>query len=225
MQLEIVGILKSRGSRQDDSMVFIGLDLYEQITGEKKGAPEAVAKVKSGFSPIEVANNIKNNLLEVSKRGSGDKESSFSVLTNEEVSGIVSNIMGVIQIAVVGFASIAIIVGGIGIMNTMYTSVRERTREIGILKAVGARNSTITAIFLIESGVIGLVGGMGGVILGLGLSKLIEFSTRNSSIYFLKSSISPFLVIFGLAFSFLIGCLIRIFYQPEAQPNLSQLTL
>jgi putative ABC transport system permease protein len=207
MQLEIVGILKSRGSRQDDSMIFIGQDLYEQITGEKKGAPEAVAKVKSGFSPAEVANNIEHNLLEVSKRRAGDTEPSFSVLTNEEVSGIVNNIMGVIQIAVVGFASIAIIVGGIGIMNTMYTSVHERTREIGILKAVGARNSTITAIFLIESGVIGLVGGTGGVILGLGLSKLIEFSTRNSSIYFLRSSISLSLVIFGLAFSFLVGCL------------------
>jgi putative ABC transport system permease protein len=207
IQLEIVGILKSRGSRQDDSMVFIGQDLFEQITGEKKGAPEAVAKVKNGFSPVEVANNIEHNLLEVSKRRAGDAAPSFSVLTNEEVSGIVGNIMGVIQVAVVGFASIAIIVGGIGIMNTMYTSVHERTREIGILKAVGAKNSTITIIFLIESGIIGLLGGAGGVVLGLGLSKIIEFSTRNSSIYFLKSSISPSLVIFGLAFSFFIGCL------------------
>lgn len=207
MQFEIVGILKSRGSRQDDSMVFMGLDLYEQVTGEKKGAPEAVAKVKSGFSPAIVAKNIENNLLEVSKRRLGDTAPSFSVLTNEEVSAIVGNIMGVIQVAVVGFASIAIIVGGIGIMNTMYTSVHERTREIGILKAVGAKNSTITLIFLIESGVIGLIGGVGGVIGAFLLSKLIEFSTRNSSIYFLKSTISPSLIIFGLAFSFLIGCL------------------
>jgi putative ABC transport system permease protein len=207
IQFEIVGILKSRGSKQDDSLIFMGLDLYEQITGEKKGAPEAVAKVKNGFSPIEVAKNIENNLLEVSRRKVGDTEPSFSVLTNEEVSAIVGNVMGVIQVAVVGFASIAIIVGGIGIMNTMYTSVHERTREIGILKAVGAKNSIITTIFLIESGIIGLIGGMGGVVLGLGLSKLIEFSTRNSSIYFLKSSISFSLVIFGLAFSFLVGCL------------------
>lgn len=207
MQFEIVGILKSRGSRQDDSMVFMGLDLYEQVTGEKKGAPEAVAKVKSGFSPAIVAKNIENNLLEVSKRRMGDTAPSFSVLTNEEVSAIVGNIMGVIQVAVVGFASIAIIVGGIGIMNTMYTSVHERTREIGILKAVGAKNSTITLIFLIESGVIGLIGGVGGVIGAFLLSKLIEFSTRNSSIYFLRSTISPSLIIFGLAFSFLIGCL------------------
>ena len=207
IQFEIVGILKSRGSRQDDSMVFMGLDLYEQVTGEKKGAPEAVAKVKNGFSPVEVAKNIENNLLEVSKKRAGDTEPSFSVLTNEEISGIVGNIMGVIQVAVVGFASIAIIVGGIGIMNTMYTSVHERTREIGILKAIGAKNSTIIVIFLIESGIIGLIGGIGGVILGLALSKLVEFSTRNSSIYFLKAVVSPSLIIFGLLFSFFIGCL------------------
>jgi putative ABC transport system permease protein len=190
IKFEIVGILKSRGSKQDDSMILMGLDIFEQITGERKGAPEAVAKVKSGFSPTEVAKNIEKNLLETSKRKVGETAPSFSVLTNEEVSGIVGNVMGVIQVAVVGFASIAIIVGGIGIMNTMYTSVRERTREIGILKAVGAKNSTITAIFLIESGIIGLIGGTGGVVLGLALSKLIEFSTRNSSIYFLKASIS-----------------------------------
>jgi putative ABC transport system permease protein len=207
IKFEIVGILKSRGSKQDDSMILMGLDIFEQITGERKGAPEAVAKVKSGFSPTEVAKNIEKNLLETSKRKVGETAPSFSVLTNEEVSGIVGNVMGVIQVAVVGFASIAIIVGGIGIMNTMYTSVRERTREIGILKAVGAKNSTITAIFLIESGIIGLIGGTGGVVLGLALSKLIEFSTRNSSIYFLKASISLSLVIFGLAFSFFLGCL------------------
>jgi len=207
IQFEIVGILKSRGSRQDDSMVAIDLDIFREITGETKGAPEAAVKVENGFSPVEVAKNIKNNLTEISKRRIGETTPSFSVLTNEEVSGIVGNIMGVVQVAVVGFASIAIIVGGIGIMNTMYTSIRERTREIGILKAVGAKNSTITIIFLIESGIIGLVGGAGGVVLGLGLSKLIEFYTRSSASFYLKASISAGLVIFGLIFSFLVGCL------------------
>ena len=115
--------------------------------------------------------------------------------------------MDVFQIFLITVGAISLVVGGIGIMNTMYTSVHERTREIGILKAVGAKNSTITLIFLIESGVIGLIGGIGGVMGAFLLSKLIEFSTRNSSIYFLKSTISPSLIIFGLAFSFLIGCL------------------
>jgi len=207
MQFEIVGILKSRGSKQDDSMIFLDLDIFKEIIGETKGAPEAIVKVKNGFSPTEVAKNIKDNLLETSKRRVGKSTPSFSVLTNEELSGIVESIMGVIQVAVVGFASIAIIVGGIGIMNTMYTSVHERTREIGILKAVGAKNSTITIIFLIESGIIGLIGGIGGVVLGLGLSKLIEFYTQANPVFHLKASVSPALFIFGLTFSFLVGCL------------------
>jgi len=206
-EFEIVGILKSIGSKQDDSMIGLDLDLFREITGEKKGAFQALAKIKPGFSPEEIADDIKANLLETSKRKRGEAELSFSVLTNEKVTGIVSNIMGIIQVAVFAFASIAIIVGGIGIMNTMYTSVHERTREIGILKAVGAKNSTIISIFLIESGIIGLVGGVGGVILGLGVAKIIELIAQVNLILRIKASISLSIVIFGFAFSFLVGCL------------------
>ncbi|MBZ9578520.1 ABC transporter permease [Patescibacteria group bacterium] len=206
-QFEIVGILKSLGSRQDDSMIGIDLDIFREITGKKEGAPQAVAKIASGFSPEEVAEDIKENLLETRRRQRGEEESSFSVLTNEAMTGMVSNIMGVIQLAVFAFASIAMIVGGIGIMNTMYTSVHERTREIGILKAVGAKSSTITSVFLIESGVIGLVGGIGGMIFGLGLAKLIELVGQIHPVFYISASISPGLIIFGLTFSFLIGCL------------------
>jgi len=188
-------------------MIGIDLDIFRGITGKKDGAPQAIAKIASGFSPEEVAEDIKENLLETRRRQRGEEESSFSVLTNEAMTGMVSNIMGVIQLAVFAFASIAMIVGGIGIMNTMYTSVHERTREIGILKAVGAKKSTITTIFLIESGVIGLVGGVGGMILGLGLAKLIELVGQVHPVFYISASISPGLIIFGLTFSFLIGCL------------------
>jgi len=206
-QFEVVGILKSLGSRQDDSMVGLDLDIFRAITGKKEGALQAVAKIAPGFSPEAVAKDIKDNLLQTRKRQRGEEDASFSVLTNEALTGIVSNIMGVIQIAVFAFASIAIIVGGIGIMNTMYTSVRERTKEIGILKAVGAKNSTISTIFLFESGIIGLVGGVGGMIFGLGLAKVIEFVGHIHPVFYISASISPALVIFGITFSFLIGCL------------------
>jgi len=206
-QFEVVGILKSLGSKQDDSMVGMDLDIFREITGKREGAPQAVAKIAAGFSPEEVAEDIKDNLLKTRKRQRGEEDASFSVLTNEAVTGIVSNIMGVIQLAVFAFASIAIIVGGIGIMNTMYTSVRERTKEIGILKAVGAKNLTISTIFLFESGIIGLVGGVGGMILGLGLAKSIELIGQVHSVFYISASVTPGLVIFGITFSFLIGCL------------------
>ena len=207
-QFEIVGILKSQGNKQDDSMTAVDLSIYQEITGERKGAPQAIAKIASGYSVDQVAKNIKANLEEQAKRRAGQQgESSYSVLTSEAVSGIVGNIMGIIQAVIFAFGSIAILVGGIGIMNTMYTSVRERTKEIGILKAVGAKNSTIVMIFLIESGIIGFVGGIGGMIPGLGLAKLIQAVGQVHPVFYIEASITPGLIIFGLLFSFGVGCL------------------
>ncbi|MDD5145760.1 MAG: ABC transporter permease [Candidatus Pacebacteria bacterium] len=206
-QFEIVGILKSLGNRQDDSMIGIDLDIFRSITGEKDGAPQAVVKIAAGFSVDQVAKDIKKNLEENAKRRAGQEENAYSVLTSDALSGIVGNVMAILQIAIFSFASIAIIVGGIGIMNTMYTSVRERTKEIGILKAVGAKNSTIIMIFLMEAGIIGLIGGLGGMIFGLGLAKSVEFIGKMNPSFYIQASITPGLIIFGFAFSFGVGCL------------------
>jgi len=216
-QFEIVGIGKSLGSKQDDSMIGMDLDIYRSITGEKKGAPQAVAKIASGFSADQIAKDIKANLEENARRRRGQEgESSYSVLTSEAMGSIVGNIMAILQVAIFAFASIAIIVGGIGIMNTMYTSVRERTREIGILKAVGAKNSTIILIFLFESGIIGLIGGIGGMVLGLGLAKLVELVGQVHPVFYIQASITPGIILFGLLFSFGVGCLSGFFPSRSA---------
>lgn len=89
----------------------------------------------------------------------------------------------------------------------MYTSVHERIREIGIMKAVGAKGKTIILIFLIEAGFFGLVGGLGGIVLGLGLAKIVEIYCQTQNLFLLKASITPQLIFFGLAFSFIVGCL------------------
>jgi putative ABC transport system permease protein len=207
-QFEVVGILKSRGSKQDDMMAGVDMNLYREITGEKKGAPQAIAKIAPGYSVDQVAENIKTNLEENAKRRAGEEGgSAYSVLTSEALGSIVGNIMGIIQVVVFAFGSIAVLVGGIGIMNTMYTSVRERTKEIGILKAVGARNSTIVMIFLIESGIIGLIGGLGGMISGLGLAKLIQAIGQVHPVFYIEASITPGIVLFGILFSIGVGCL------------------
>lgn len=207
-QFEIVGILKSMGSKQDDSMVGIDLDIFRDITGERKGAPQAVAKVEPGFTAEAVAKNIRTNLEENAKKKRGQEEiSSYSVLTSEALSGMVGSIMGIIQAVVFVFGGIAVLVGGIGIMNTMYTSVRERTKEIGILKAVGAKNQTIVLIFLMESGIIGLIGGLGGMIPGLGLAKLVQLVGQVHPVFYIEASITPGIILFGLLFSFGVGCL------------------
>jgi len=205
----IVGILNSVGSKQDDSMVGIDSNIFASLTGERTGAKQAMAKLKAGYFPDVVAEKIKSNLNENRKRQMGQKEtdSSYTVLTSEKVMSIVGNILGIIQAVIIGFASIAIIVGGIGIMNTMYTSVTERIKEIGIMKAIGAKNKTITTIFLIESGIFGMLGGLGGTLLGVLLAKAIEIYFQVHPLFYIKADVSPQLILFSLTFSFLVGCI------------------
>ena len=108
----------------------------------------------------------------------------------------------------VGIAAISLLVGGIGIMNTMYTSVLERTREIGTMKAVGAKNSDILFLFLFESGLLGLVGGAIGVGIGLGLGKTAEYiATVQLGTNLLQASTDSWLIFGALLFSFIIGAL------------------
>lgn len=204
----VVGILNSVGSKQDDSMVGVDLNIFRSVTGERTGARQAMAKVKAGYSTEAVAERLKSNLNENRKRKIGQKESdsSYTVLTSEKITSIVGNIIGLIQAVIIGFASIAIIVGGIGIMNTMYTSVSERTKEIGIMKAIGAKNRTIVTIFLIESGIFGMLGGIGGTLLGLLFAKSLEIYFQIHPIFYLKADVGPGLILFSVVFSFLVGC-------------------
>ena len=206
-KFRVSGILMSVGSKQDDSMIMLDLDDFRSVTGKKEGTQMAVVKPNPDFEVETVVKNIQTALEETGKRRAGDDAPKFSVITSETVSGMVGNIMAILQVIIIAFASIALIVGGIGIMNTMYTSVRERTREIGIMKAVGARNSAILTIFLIESGIIGIIGGFGGTLLGIILAKSIEIYGQLHPMFYISASITPGLIVFGLIFSLLVGCL------------------
>ncbi len=213
----VTGVLRSLGNQQDDSAIALDLQDFRDITGKREGTPVAMAKVKNGYDPDVVAENIERELeSSVIKRRNEDKPA-FSVMTSETVTDMVASIMGVLQAAVIAFASIAIVVGGIGIMNTMYTSVKERTKEIGILKAVGARRKHIITIFLFEAGIIGLIGGVGGVFFGVLLAFLAEAILSGSGgMFYLEAHISVWLVLFGLAFSFIVGCLSGFFPAKQA---------
>jgi putative ABC transport system permease protein len=206
-RFKVVGILNSLGSKQDDTAIYIDLPLYQDLTGEKKGTAQmAMVKIEEGRETNKVAEAIKESLLETRKRRTGTDVADFSVITSEKMGDLAGNILAVIQFAIISFASIAIVVGGIGIMNTMFTSVRERTREIGIMKAIGAKNSAILTIFLFEAGIIGLAGGIGGTILGAGLARAIEMYGQVHPLFYFSASVTPGLIIFGLVFSFFVGC-------------------
>jgi len=116
---------------------------------------------------------------------------------------IFGTILAIITAFLGGVAAISLLVGAINITNAMYTSVLERTKEIGIMKAVGAKNKDILMIFLIESGLLGLAGGIIGVIFGLGISKLIEYiAVQQLGTNLLQAATPLWLMAVCLAFAF-----------------------
>jgi putative ABC transport system permease protein len=200
---DVVGVYGRIGNAQDDSQLYITMDIARDIFEEEDEISMIMLEVKDGFVPNDVADDIKEELRD--KRDENEGEESFSVQTSEQLLGSVNEIMGIVQIVVIGIAAISIVVGGIGIMNTMYTTVMERTRDIGVMKAIGARNNDILLIFLVESGMMGLLGGAIGCGIGIGLAKGVEVIAAGSGFAMLKASVTWELILFALGFSFLIG--------------------
>ena len=204
-QFKVVGIQKKIGTGIHDTIIRISLDTARDLFKEEEKVSTIFVKVKKGFNVNEVAEDIKDELRDYRNVDEGEED--FTVQTSEQMIKNLNLILNVVQIVLIGITAISLLVGGIGIANTMYTSVLERTREIGIMKAVGARNSDIMLIFLIESGLLGLVGGIIGVIFGLGISKSVEIIAAISGNSILKASLSPTLIVGALAFSFIVGSL------------------
>lgn len=213
----VTGVLDSLGSKQDDSAIFMDIGEFQDLVGQQRGTAQmAMVQVDESANASIIAQKIKDSLRRVQRRAYGSDTLNFAVITSEKISDITGGVMAVIQFVILAFASIAIIVGGIGITNTMYTSVRERTREIGIMKAIGATNGAIMAIFLIEAGIIGFGGGIGGTLLGLAVAGLVQIYGQASPMFYFTASFSPWIIIFGMTFSFFVGCLAGILPARQA---------
>ncbi|MCR4404042.1 MAG: ABC transporter permease [Candidatus Acetothermia bacterium] len=199
---EVVGLLAESGLGNNNSGIFIPLEALWEILGDRGKVSMVWAKVGQGYDAEVVAERLKAGLKEA--RGKED----FTVQTIEDLQKLIGQAIGILQAFLGGIAGISLLVGGIGVMNTMYTAVLERTREIGVMKAVGAKDSHIMWLFLIESGFMGLVGGAIGTALGLGMDILaVVITKRFIQTNVLEFGISAWLVIGALAFSFVIGAL------------------
>jgi putative ABC transport system permease protein len=116
--------------------------------------------------------NIKKDLRRHRNLKEGKED--FTVQSTKQFIESYMTIFNVVTVLLVGLASISLLVGAIGIANTMYTSVLERNREIGVMKSIGAKNSQILTIFLIEAALIGFIGGVLGMLLGVFIALIIQ---------------------------------------------------
>ncbi len=198
-EFKVVGLIEQVGNKLDDSSILIPIEAFEELTGKKNQYMTIFVQLKNGEDADAVAEKITRRLKRL--RGTED----FSVLTPTQLLQRVQTILGIIGLVLVGIAAVSLVVGGIGVMNTMYMSVVERTREIGIMKAVGATPNQIMLVFLFEAAFLGLVGGVIGTILGSFAALAVEAAARASGYLSFSAALTPQLIAFSLLFSMAVG--------------------
>lgn len=167
---KVVGILEERANgatRSDDDQIIIPITSSRMVMGTS--AVRNFAVEATSAEKVETAmESLENFLLDIYKN-----ENAFRVFDQSQMLETLNNVTGTMMIVLGGIAAISLIVGGIGIMNIMLVSVTERTKEIGIRKAIGAKRKNILTQFLIEATVVTGMGGIIGILLGFSIIKFV----------------------------------------------------
>lgn len=159
---------------------------------------ELAVRVSEGQNVEDIAKRIESRL----EREHGEKN--FTVMTPKNILEQAGMIIGIIQLVLLGIAAISLVVGGIGIMNSMIMNVLQRTSEIGVMKSVGATNQKVLQVFLAEAGMIGLIGGIIGTILGYGAAFLMAEIVKGMG-FPLLIEFNPAIAAGAIIFSMVVG--------------------
>jgi len=171
---QVIGIGKREGKTlgmSRDNYVIMPISSWLKQYGARKSIN--LAAKADGIAALELTMDEARAILRARRHDMPGKPDSFAIETNSSFMGIWSSISGSFFVAMIAIAAVALVVGGIVIMNIMLVSVTERTREIGIRKALGARRKDILRQFLIESSTMAVVGGILGILVGVGLAKSV----------------------------------------------------
>jgi putative ABC transport system permease protein len=209
----VVGIYNKQGagmSTETDDNIHITPRDFEKITGKSESS-SAIIKIYDVTKADMIAEEIENTVNE----NHGDDDFA-NAITMTSIIESVQQIIAIAQVVLLSIASIALVVASIGIMNTMLTSVMERTREIGIMKAIGATNKDVLFIFIMEGVFISIIGGSAGIILGIlgsqGLSSVLTSSFGGA----LSPVITTSSIVLGLAVAVIVGMLSSLYPARKA---------
>jgi len=208
----VVGVLQKRGSifgQSQDNFVGIPITTLMKYFPYDLSLIEIVAVPKKHGYIQETLDQIINLLRKRRKVGFG-KPNDFAIYTQDTILDLYNQLTGAIYLVMVVISSIGLLVGGIGVMNIMLVSVKERTREIGIRKAIGARSSDILKQFLIEAVFLTGTGGTLGVIIGFAIAFLVRAATP------LPASVTSWSIVLALFVSVSVGLFFGIFPAQKA---------
>ncbi len=204
--VRVIGVLASKGavSGSPDNMVFIPLTAMQQAVAQQRTArgEQIISSISLTVKDVKNSDYIVQqltDLLRTRHRLIASAANDFTITSMQEVANTVSETMATTTMLLGAIAAISLLVGGIGVMNIMLVSVLERTREIGIRKALGAQDTDIWIQFLIESAFLSLAGGLIGVVLGWGSAYLV------SEVWSMHTLVSLDIVIMAVSVSVGIG--------------------
>jgi putative ABC transport system permease protein len=205
-KFKIVGLLDEKGQvfgQSQDNLVAIPMSTFKKIFGKNRNIAITVKAKSPELVPEAMEEAIR--ALRVIRKVPPGEENDFEIATQDSVMNTLKDLTGFVFIAAVVICGISLIVGGIGIMNIMLVSVRERTREIGVRKAIGARKRDILNQFLTEAIILCLVGGVLGVLAGAGIGAIV------SAFLHMPPVIPVWSIALGLGFSLIIGILFGVY--------------
>jgi putative ABC transport system permease protein len=217
----VIGVLEAKGSQatgSQDDLVLVPLTTLQQrlfaqrtATGGRSVTSINIQLVSEERATIDAAVQQIAELLRERHRVAEDD---FTIQSQADLLNVVGQITGIMTLLLASIAGISLVVGGIGIMNIMLVSVTERTREIGIRKAVGAKRRDILTQFLIESLVVSIAGGALGMLLGIGLSALVgSFQMQGQGI---PTHVTPQAILLATGVSAAIGIFFGIYPASRA---------
>jgi putative ABC transport system permease protein len=201
VRFTVIGTMARRGrmlGMDMDVNVLVPYTTLLRDFGSKRSIIIAVAGAPEKLTQLE---DELTGILRRVRRVPPDKKDDFTLNRQDQMLRIYRQLTGALYGVAIGVGLITLVVGGIGIMNIMLVSVTERTREIGVRRALGARRRTILFQFLLESSVVAAVGGSIGTALGLGIAWLIQLVTP------LAAAVTPSAIVLGVAFSAAVGLL------------------
>ncbi|MFQ5864071.1 MAG: ABC transporter permease [bacterium] len=207
----VVGVLEKRGDifgRSLDANIYIPLGTFYKIYGTRRTLLISVKVLDAAI--IDEAKDELRGILRRVRKVPPHKDDDFAINQQDVLTNLYESLTTGLYAVAVGIGAIALLVGGIGIMNIMLVGVTERTREIGVRKAIGARKRDLLWQFLVESVLICAVGGFMGIGLGFGLGKLIAASTP------IPAAITPIAVAVGLGFSSAVGIFFGLYPATKA---------
>ena len=202
--IKVVGFYEEVGNPQDDSNIYFTDKAMEELF-DSDNYQMISARTSVGRDPTVVAEAVKENLRK--HRGLKKGEEDFSVQSFQQILETFNTVLSMITTVVILVALISLFVAGINIMNTGYASILDRTKEIGIFKAIGSKNSDILTIFVLESSILSLIGGIFGIILGF-LISIFAGKFISEAGYSMFTPIFTWKLVFGsLIFALVIGAL------------------